>query len=62
MILLETGESGIVSHGERIMSVLGVAQLPMRTRLPQYTYADLLGLVAHGALEDAAVDAARPTA
>jgi acetyl-CoA C-acetyltransferase len=46
-----------VSHGERIASVLGVAQLPMRTRLPQYTYADLLGRVAHGALEDSGVDA-----
>lgn len=45
-------------RGDRIASVLGVAQVPMRTRLPQYTYADLLGVVAHGALNDAGVDAA----
>src|ERR1700760_4708080 len=43
--------------GTRIASVLGVAQVPMRTRLPQYTYADLLGVVAHRALADAEVDA-----
>jgi len=41
----------------RIATVLGVAQLPMRTRLPQYTYADLLGRVAQSALADANVDA-----
>jgi acetyl-CoA C-acetyltransferase len=40
----------------RIATVLGVAQVPMRTRLPQYTYADLLGVVAHGALADAGVE------
>ena len=42
--------------GDPIAQVLGVAQVPMRTRLPQYTYADLLGRVAHGALADAQVD------
>lgn len=41
----------------RLATVLGVAQVPMRTRLPQYTYADLLSIVAHGALADAGVDA-----
>lgn len=44
--------------GRRIATVLGVAQVPMRTRLPQYTYADLLGVVAAEALADAGVDAA----
>jgi acetyl-CoA C-acetyltransferase len=44
-------------RGDRIATVLGVAQVPMRTRLPQYTYADLLGVVAHGALADAGVAA-----
>jgi acetyl-CoA C-acetyltransferase len=34
-------------------AVLGVAQLPMRTRLPDTTYADLLGKVAMRAVEDA---------
>ncbi|HVV94777.1 MAG TPA: thiolase family protein [Hyphomicrobiales bacterium] len=43
--------------GERIAAVLGVAQVPMRTRLSDATYADLLGRVAHGALADAGVDA-----
>lgn len=42
--------------GNRIATVMGVAQVPMRTRLPQYTYADLLGIVAHGALADAGVE------
>jgi len=42
---------------ERIAGVLGIGQLPMRTRLPQYTYADLLGRVAQAALADAEVDA-----
>ncbi|MGQ7793600.1 thiolase family protein [Faunimonas sp. B44] len=37
--------------------VLGTAQVPMRTRLPDLTYADLLGRVAHQAIEDAQVDA-----
>jgi acetyl-CoA C-acetyltransferase len=46
-----------MTRGTRIASVLGVAQVPMRTRLPQYTYADLLGVVAHRALADAEVDA-----
>jgi acetyl-CoA C-acetyltransferase len=40
-------------RGEAIAHILGVAQLPMRTRLPQYTYADLLGRVAQAALADA---------
>jgi acetyl-CoA C-acetyltransferase len=39
--------------GAAIAQILGVAQLPMRTRLPQYTYADLLGRVAERALADA---------
>jgi acetyl-CoA C-acetyltransferase len=38
--------------------VLGTAQVPMRTRLPDYTYADLLGRVAYQAIADAEVDAA----
>jgi len=33
--------------------ILGVAQVPMRTRLPQSNYADLLGRVAQAALDDA---------
>lgn len=37
-------------------AVLGVAQLPMRTRLPETTYADLLGKVAAKAVEDAGLD------
>lgn len=40
----------------RIATVLGVAQTPMRTRHPASTYADLLGRVAQGALEDAELD------
>lgn len=40
----------------RLATVLGVGQLPMRTRLPAYTYADLLGRAAHAALDDAGVD------
>ena len=40
-------------RGTAIAQVLGVAQLPMRTRLPHYTYADLLGRVAAAALADA---------
>lgn len=40
----------------RIATVLGVAQLPMRTRQSQYTYADMLGRVAYSALQDANVD------
>jgi acetyl-CoA C-acetyltransferase len=44
--------------GNRIATVLGVAQVPMRTKHSQYTYADLLGVVANGALADAGVDAA----
>lgn len=40
----------------RLATVLGVAQTPMRTRQPAYTYADLLGRVAAGAIEDAGVE------
>jgi acetyl-CoA C-acetyltransferase len=47
-----------MTAGTPLASVLGVAQLPMRTRQPQFTYADLLGRVAHRALADAEVDAA----
>lgn len=36
--------------------ILGVAQVPMRTRLPDHTYADLVGRVSRLALEDAGVD------
>lgn len=36
--------------------VIGVAQIPMRTRLPDYTYADLLGRIAYQTIEDAGVD------
>ncbi|GAA4339013.1 thiolase domain-containing protein [Pigmentiphaga soli] len=37
--------------------ILGVAQVPMRTRLPDYTYADLLSHVAFKAIADAGVEA-----
>jgi acetyl-CoA C-acetyltransferase len=37
--------------------VIGTAQVPMRTRLPDYNYADLLGRIAYQALADAEVDA-----
>lgn len=37
-------------------AVLGVAQLPMRTRLPDTTYADLLGKVATQAVADAGLE------
>ncbi len=37
-------------------AVLGVAQLPMRTRLPETTYADLLGQAASKAVADAGLD------
>jgi acetyl-CoA C-acetyltransferase len=40
---------------DRIATILGISQLPMRTRQSQYTYADMLGRVAHGALQDANV-------
>lgn len=43
---------------ERIATILGTAQVPMRRRLPHYTYADLLARVAHEALADADVDPA----
>lgn len=36
-----------------VAQVVGVAQVPMRTRLPDTTYADLLGQVARAAVEDA---------
>jgi acetyl-CoA C-acetyltransferase len=36
--------------------ILGVAQIPMRTRLPDHTYADLVGTVSRLALDDAGVD------
>lgn len=36
--------------------VLGVAQLPMRTRQPRFNYADLLASAAQGALADAGMD------
>lgn len=44
--------------GERIASVLGVAQLPIRTRQPEYTYADLLGRAARVAIDDAGLEPA----
>ncbi|MGV6875650.1 thiolase family protein [Pseudochelatococcus sp. B33] len=37
--------------------VLGTAQVPMRTRLPDTTYADLLGRVSYEAIADAEVEA-----
>lgn len=43
-------------RGERIASVLGVAQLPIRTRQPEYTYADLLGRAARAAIDDAGLE------
>lgn len=36
--------------------VLGVGQIPMRTRLPDHTYADLVGKVSRLALQDAGID------
>lgn len=45
-----------MSAGDPIAAVLGVAQLPMRTRQPQSTFADLLGRVAQGAIADAGVE------
>lgn len=45
-----------MTRADALACVRGVAQLPMRTRLPQYTYADLLALVARQALADAAID------
>lgn len=43
--------------GRPLAHVLGTAQVPMRTRLPDYTYADLLGRVAYKAIADAEVEA-----
>lgn len=37
-------------------AILGVAQIPMRTRLPDMTYADLLGTVAMKAIADAGLE------
>lgn len=45
-----------MKRADALAYVLGVAQVPMRTRQPDYTYADLLGRVAHEALEDAGVE------
>jgi acetyl-CoA C-acetyltransferase len=45
-----------MSRVEPIASILGVAQLPMRTRQPQLTYADMLGRVATAALADAEIE------
>jgi acetyl-CoA C-acetyltransferase len=42
--------------GKRIATVLGTAQLPIRTRQPNFTYADLLGRVAQAAIADAGVE------
>lgn len=36
--------------------VLGVAQMPMRTRQPEFTYADLLGRIAQAAIQDAGIE------
>ena len=47
-----------MSGGGHMAAVLGVAQLPMRTRLPDTTYADLLGNVAMQAVEDAGLEPA----
>lgn len=46
-----------MSGATRLGQILGVAQTPMRTRAPKFTYADLLGRVAHDALADAQLDA-----
>ena len=45
-----------MTHSAGTAAVLGVAQLPMRTRLPDTTYADLLGKVATLAVEDAGLE------
>lgn len=41
----------------RIATILGVAQVPMRRRMPTHTYKDLLARVAREALEDAGMGA-----
>ncbi len=46
-----------MSAARTLAYVLGTGQVPMRTRLPEYNYADLLGCVAYQALADAEVDA-----
>lgn len=46
-----------MSGATRLAQILGVAQLPMRTRQPGFTYADLLGRIAHDALADAQLGA-----
>jgi acetyl-CoA C-acetyltransferase len=46
-----------VTRATPLGQILGVAQLPMRTRQPRFTYADLLGRVAHEALADAQLEA-----
>lgn len=46
-----------MKSAQPLAHIIGVAQVPMRTRLPDYTYADLLGHVAYRALADAEVEA-----
>ena len=45
-----------MTTGQGTAAVLGVAQLPMRTRLPDTTYPDLLAKVAAQAVEDARLE------
>jgi len=40
-------------HKDDMAAILGVAQVPMRTRIPEMTYPDLLATVAARAVEDA---------
>src|SRR5690606_9489100 len=40
-------------HRDDMPAILGVAQVPMRTRIPEKTYPDLLAAVAMRAVEDA---------
>lgn len=47
-----------MSRAPSLGYVLGTAQVPMRTRQPDYTYADLLARVAYQAVADAEVDPA----
>lgn len=42
-----------MNHGKIAAAILGVAQVPMRTRLPDTTYPELLARVAMQAVEDA---------
>jgi acetyl-CoA C-acetyltransferase len=46
-----------MSSATKLGQILGVAQMPMRTRQSKFTYADLLGRIAHDAIADAQLEA-----